>query len=93
MLDRDLRLFQLFPEHRLVEDNELPAHTVVELREQLDVTLEDRLLILIDRDGGIKRRAEPNNDLRGILLQIDAMPTRRDEMRAKREAGMNVTSP
>ena len=40
-----------------------------------------------------KRRAELRTDLRDIFLQIDAMPMRRNEVRAKREAGMDIASP
>jgi len=71
----------------------LSSEAVRALRRQLDVTDADRLVILIGKDGGVKRRAELNTDLREILLQIDAMPMRRDEMRVKKEAGIPVTPP
>ena len=87
MLDRDLLLFLLLPEHGFFEDHALPIRTVAKLRAQLGVTPEDRLLILIGKDGGEKRRGELRTDLRDIFLQVDAMPMRRDEVRAKREAG------
>ena len=93
MLDRDLLLFLLLPEHGFVGDQALPARTVAQLRAQLGVTPEDRLLILIGKDGGEKRRGELRTNLRDIFLQIDAMPMRRDEVNAKRAAGQNVTSP
>ena len=93
MLDRDLRVFLLLPEHGFVEDQALPARTVAKLRAQLGVMPEDRLLILIGKDGGEKRRSELRTNLRDIFLQIDAMPMRRDEVRAKREAGKGTTSP
>ena len=91
--DRDMRVFRLYREQGFVEDNELPLRAVTSLREQLGVTPEDRLLILIGKDGRIKRRTELDADLRDIFLQIDAMPMRRDEMRAKIEAGKGVSSP
>ena len=87
MLDRDLLLFLLLPEHGFVGDQALPARTVAQLRAQLGVTPEDRLLILIGKDGGEKRRGELRTNLRDIFLQIDAMPMRRDEVSAKREDG------
>ena len=93
VLDRDLRVFQLLPESGFVEDSALPADAVVKLREQLDVAPDDRFVILIGKDGGEKRRAELRTDLRDIFRQIDAMPMRQDEMRAKTEAGIKVTLP
>lgn len=93
LLDRDIRLFQLLPNRGFFDEAALSAETVRALRRQLDVTAADRLVILIGKDGGIKRRAELDTDLREILLQIDAMPMRRDEMRAKKEAGIPVTPP
>jgi hypothetical protein len=53
--DRDMRVFPLLREHGFIEDNELPHRSVKSLRKQLDVTPEDRLLILIGKDGGINR--------------------------------------
>ena len=63
------------------------------MRDRVEATATDRLMILVGKDGGIKRRAELDTDLREIWLQIDAMPMRRDEMRAKKEAGIRVTRP
>jgi hypothetical protein len=93
LVDRDIRVFQLFREHGFLEETELSADAVGQLRERLGVTATDRVVILVGKDGGIKRRAELDTDLREILLQIDAMPMRRDEMRAKKEAGIPVTTP
>ncbi len=93
LLDRDIRLFQLLPDQGFFGETALSAETVRALRQKLDVTAADRLVILIGKDGGIKRRAELDTDLREVLLQIDAMPMRRDEMRAKKEAGIPVTPP
>jgi len=63
------------------------------MRERLGVTAADRFVLLVGKDGGIKRRAELGTDLREIMLQIDAMPMRRNEIRAKKEAGIPVTTP
>ncbi len=91
--DRDVLVFQLFFDQGFVGDRVLAAQEVRELRKQLAVAAQDRLAILIGKDGGIKRRAALETDLREILLQIDAMPMRRDEVRAKTEAGVGVTAP
>lgn len=93
VLDRDLLVFHLFPDHGMVGETVLSAEAVRILREQLGVAAEDRLVILIGKDGGIKRRAELDTDLRYIFLQIDAMPMRHEEMRAKIKAGIPVTPP
>jgi len=93
VLDRDLLVFQLLPDRGFLGEAALSAQAVQVLRKQLGVTAEDRLVILIGKDGGIKRRAELGTDLREIFLQIDAMPMRRDEMRAKTKAGVPVTPP
>jgi hypothetical protein len=91
--DRDIRVFRLYREQGFVEDMELPIRAVTSVREQLGVTPEDRLLILIGKDGGVKRRTELDTDLRDVFLQIDAMPMRRDEMRAKIKTGKDVSPP
>lgn len=93
LLDRDIRLFQLLPDRGFVEENALSAETALGLRKRLGVTTADRLVILIGKDGGIKRRSALNTDLREILLQIDAMPMRRDEMRAKQKVGIPAPPP
>jgi len=53
--DRDMRVFRLLRDHGFIEDKELPHRSVKSLRRQLDVTPEDRLMILIGKDGGINR--------------------------------------
>jgi hypothetical protein len=93
MLDRDVLVFQLLPDQGLLGETPLPGESVRALREQLGVAAEDRLMILIGKDGGVKRRTALDTDLRDVLLQIDAMPMRRNEVRAKKEAGIPVTPP
>lgn len=93
LLDRDTRVFQLLPNQGYVEDTALSPEDVRRLRDRLGVTVEDRLVILIGKDGGIKTQSALNTDLREIFLQIDAMPMRRHEMRSKQEAGIPVTPP
>ena len=93
ILDRDLHVFALSTTGGSVDGRALPADSVRDLREQLDVGDAERLLILVGKDGGVKRRAPLDSSLREIFLQIDQMPMRRDEMRAKEAAGMTVTEP
>jgi hypothetical protein len=63
------------------------------LREELGVAAEARSMILIGKDGGIKKRTALETDLRAIFLLIDAMRMGREETCAKEEAGLSVTSP
>jgi hypothetical protein len=93
VLDRDLRVFQLFAEQGRVDDQMLTPASVERLRTRLGLAEQDRLVILIGKDGGIKRRASLNTDLSEIFLQIDGMPMRQQEMRAKQKAGIEVTPP
>jgi hypothetical protein len=93
ILDRDLIVFELLADQGLRGETPLSREAVGALRRQLDVAAEDRLVILIGKDGGIKRRAGLDTDLADVFLQIDAMPMRRQEMRAKTEAGIPVTTP
>jgi hypothetical protein len=91
--DRDLRVFMLYRESATVDDLALSAREAKQLRRRLDVTEDDRLMILIGKDGGVKRRTTLDADLRDIFLQIDGMPMRRAEIRAKEAAGEQVTTP
>ena len=63
------------------------------LRDRYSVGSEDFAVLLIGKDGGVKRRAGLNTDLSEIFLQIDGMPMRQQEMRAKQKAGIEVTPP
>jgi len=91
--DRDLRVFMLYRESATVDDRALSAREAAQLRHRLGVTEDDRLMILVGKDGGVKRRATLDADLRDIFLQIDGMPMRRAEIRAKEAAGEQVTTP
>ena len=93
VLDRDLRIFELFVGQGRVDDQVLAPSSVERLRARLGLTEQDRLVILIGKDGGVKRRAALNTDLREIFLQIDGMPMRQEEIRVKKQAGIEVTLP
>ena len=93
IVDRDIRVFHLFRDHGFAEETALSNNAVRELRQRLAVTDQDRFVILVGKDGRIKKRADLDTDLREIMLQIDAMAMRRNEMRAKKEAGIQVTTP
>jgi len=93
VLDRDILVFQLFRDQGFLGETVLSAEDVKTLRQQLDVAAEDRLVMLVGKDGGIKTRTGLDTDLREIFLQIDAMPMRREEMRSKTKAGIPATQP
>jgi hypothetical protein len=91
--DRDLRLFQLFSDHGSVDGRPLSPDSVRQLRQDLGLDPDDRSLVLVGKDGGVKRRADLSTELSDVFRQIDAMPMRRAEMRSKTKAGIEVTSP
>lgn len=92
--DRDLVVIELYARGggRLGE-RALSEAEAAGLRERLRLATGDRALLLIGKDGGVKRRAPLDTELRGVFEQIDAMPMRRDEMRERRAAGQPVTPP
>lgn len=92
--DRDLKVVQLY-EHSpsLFDDKPLSDREAQDLCSRLRTEPEARELILIGKDGTIKRRAPIGIALREIFMQIDEMPMRREEMQEKIEAGQPVTLP
>ena len=94
LMDRDLRVFQLFERGPSQFENQpLSASHVQKLRAELGVKRGTKALILLGKDGGVKWRAALATDLREIFMRVDAMPMRRAEMREKLETGQSVTSP
>jgi hypothetical protein len=89
--DRELVIVQLYREYGLVGDQRLDTAAVAEIRQRLAAAEDARLLILIGKDGGVKRRAPLATDLSELFRQIDGMPMRQAEMAAKRRAGEPVT--
>jgi hypothetical protein len=93
MRDRDLFVIELLPDAGRAGDQRLSPGAATDLRERLQLERQDRLLLLVGKDGGIKRRAPLDADLTEILLQIDDMPMRRAEMRARKRAESPTTPP
>lgn len=91
--DRDLRVIELVGGGGRRDGAPLTGPEVESLRSQFALADEARLLILVGLDGGVKRRAPLDTDLRELFLQIDGMPMRRADIRAKRAAGQPVTEP
>ena len=92
--DRDVKVYQLYlrggnsyqalPLNRQVSDA---------IRDELDIGADTKALILIGKDGGVKRRAPLNSDLIDFFVQIDEMPMRQLEIKEKQRAGLPVTLP
>ncbi len=81
LVDRDLLVIQLFRHGQsFIGDRPVPVGEAEQMRLQLDVDPDDKVLVLIGKDGGIKRRASLRTDLGEIFRQIDAMPMRQYEM-------------
>jgi hypothetical protein len=91
--DRDLRVFELYPAQGRRDGEALSTAEVGALRDHFRLGEDDRLLILVGLDGGEKRRVSLDTHLRELYLQIDAMPMRRADIRAKEAAGIRVTDP
>ena len=85
LTERHVVVIQLFSQATSLADGRLLTAAEAEgLRKELAVDRHDEALILIGKDGDIKRRAPLQIDLSEIFAQIDAMPMRREEMRRQR---------
>ncbi len=93
LIDRDLRVFELAGDSGRLDGEALDAGAANALRSQFALAQDARLLILIGLDGGIKRRESIDIDLSEVFRQIDGMPMRRADIRAKKAAGLPVTKP
>ena len=85
LAERHLIVIQLFS--RAISQaagRPLTTAEVDRLRKALAVGMDDEMLILVGKDGEIKRREPLQTDLEEIFAQIDAMPMRREEMRRQR---------
>jgi len=91
--DRDLRIYELIGKQGLRDGEPLEVEEVAELRERFALDPNDRMVILVGLDGGEKRRAPLATPLSELFMQIDTMPMRRADIRAKKEAGEAVTKP
>ena len=79
--DRDMKIFRILADGKsTVDGEELPEEEAAELRERFDAPPGRFLLVLIGKDGEVKRREEQHIPAREIYDQIDQMPMRRREM-------------
>ena len=84
VVDRDLLVIQLFLNGQsLVGDRPITVSEAAQLRLELGIDPDEQLLVLIGKDGDVKRRAPLSTDVQEIFTQIDAMPMRRNEIRER----------
>ena len=91
--ERRLRIIELYSKPDSADARQLPPEQQRAIRKSLGIASDDRQLILLGLDGGIKRRAPLATPLRKILQQIDGMPMRRQEIEDRQRAALPVTPP
>lgn len=91
--DRRLRVFVLAGDTGRLDGSPLSADDVAFLRRAFAIEPDDTALLLVGLDGQIKRRDTLDTPLGELFIEVDAMPMRRAEIRAKRAAGEPVTDP
>jgi hypothetical protein len=88
LADRHMLVIQLYENvQSVVDDRPITAQQSNRLRSDLGVGPAERLLLLIGKDGSVKRRAPLDTDVQEIFRQIDAMPMRREEIRTRPPSG------
>ncbi|MGD8309551.1 MAG: DUF4174 domain-containing protein [Chromatiales bacterium] len=93
LADRDLVVFRVLGHGGSRGAAPLSREDAAALRSRFGVAAEESALILVGKDGGVKRRTTLDAELPDIFRQIDAMPMRRQEMADKRRRGEPVTAP
>lgn len=79
--DRDLIVFHLFHnEPGRVGDDTITPDAVARLRADLEVSAQDFSLLLVGKDGTVKRRSDAPVTTDDLFAQIDGMPMRMREM-------------
>jgi len=83
-VNRDLILVQVVASgESFANAKQIDASSVVDLRDRLKVGTQDFNVILLGKDGGVKRRETTPVQAKAIFDQIDAMPMRQQEMRER----------
>lgn len=94
LIERDLLVFQLFLRGQsLIGERPIAASQAQQLRAKLAVEPDERVLLLVGKDGSVKWRAPLLTDLQEIFRQIDAMPMRRNEVWEREQAGGSLLPP
>ena len=82
--DREIvTIVAVFGERLLVDGRPLKRTAGDTLRDRYGVRTDDFRVLLIGKDGGVKLRREESVSAEELFSRIDAMPMRRNEMRAQ----------
>lgn len=79
LIDRDLLVFHIFEQEAFQENEALDLEVAAYLKEKYSSEAEFSL-VLIGKDGGVKRTSQAFVSSADLFNQIDAMPMRIDEM-------------
>jgi hypothetical protein len=91
--DRDLVVFQILPDNRVLEgDKEFGEDVGSALRRKFFVKPETFTVVLVGKDGGVKLRRGEWVDLKEIFNLIDTMPMRQREMLERSHSGLEEPS-
>lgn len=83
--DRDLAVFEVFGRGKsFVDGHAISDEEADMLRQRFSAPAGRFLVILVGKDGTVKRRSEDRIPLGTIFDQIDSMPMRQREMRERR---------
>lgn len=83
-VERDLILVEVLTDgNSYAESQQIDPSSAARLRDRLQVGAQDFRVILVGKDGGVKRRQTTPVQAKAIFEQIDAMPMRQQEMQKR----------
>ncbi|MDX5593839.1 DUF4174 domain-containing protein [Pseudovibrio sp. SPO723] len=85
MKERDLLFFEVAKDRARVIGKPAPEMDAAKLRSLLSVESQEKQVVLIGKDGGVKHRREGVIEAPDLFAIIDAMPMRQSEMRSNDE--------
>lgn len=92
VIDRDLVVIQLYETGPgMIDDELIPNEESRHIRMHYGLVPGEKSLVLVGKDGEVKRRSPLTIDLASVFEQIDAMPMRRQEIRSKTASNQLVT--
>ncbi|RUR78708.1 DUF4174 domain-containing protein [Chlorogloeopsis fritschii PCC 9212] len=82
--DRDLVLVKVLAVgNNYVNERQIDESSTAKLRDRFGIGKEDFRVILVGKDGGVKRRDNAPVEAKAIFDEIDAMPMRQHEMQQR----------
>jgi hypothetical protein len=82
--DRDLVLVQVLAVgNNYANSQQIDESSTASLRDRFGISKEDFCVILVGKDGGVKRRDNVPVEATAIFNEIDAMPMRQQEMQQR----------